>query len=1500
MSASVCPVRELRETSVPTWPGPRAATLDLKQCAHAIRERLHHIHSFEGPRQPAEHWLVGNHSFLHCQIREALRDLKPARMRELLRAGAVAGEPRIYRIAVSQVRKLDAGAIDITALPAEITSQRDLTLRELWAYAPLLKLALLKRLCADLESDENISECIHGLHALEHASWRDFVESASAVEEVLRRDPAGVHALADFETRDLARHAVEKLAERSKLTELEVAEAALRLAQTASTREGPEHIKAHIGYYLIGRGASDFARFIQCPWSLRSAAGSVIERWPGPIYGLAASLIVTLIIAAFDHLAGPLSYWGFVLLLVPASEAALEIVNSAVSHWRKPRALASMDFSRGIPDSCQTMVAVPALLLSPRTAVKLIEDLEIRYLANRDPSLLFALLTDFPDASQQTTHADSVLEICVEGIRRLNHRYSAGGPGPFCLFHRARMWNRSESKWMGHERKRGKLDDLNKLLLGGEKAFHTVIGDRARFSAIRYIITLDADTQLPRDTAAKLVACIAHPLNQPTVDPATGVVTQGYGLIRPSVSVSMESAGRTIFSHIFSGMAGFDPYATAISDVYQDLFGLTSFTGKGIYDLRSFDAALGHRFPDNAILSHDLIEGEHVRTGFLSTVELVEDYPASYEAFSKRKHRWTRGDWQLLPWLLSRPALLAPGAKKNPLGLLSRWKLADNLRRSLVEITFLFLLLSGWTSPRLSLRWTLAVLALALAPAYCDVLFSALGNVSRLVRQPFAQDLSTRLLRRHRDTLLNLIFLPHQACLMADAIVRTLVRRLFTRRNLLEWETMAQAQAGGAKAVGTVGIYLYLSCAAALLLLLLSGSANLVVRVTLLLWAMAPLVSWWLDGAPPRPAPLSAADRTFLRETALRTWRFFADHSNAEHNWLVPDNVQQDPPLAARRISPTNLGLLLTAQMASRDFGYTTLSELAVSLQRIFGSMDNMPRYRGHFFNWHDTHSLQPVGRPYLSSVDSGNLAASLSVLRQGVLSLKNQPVLGEHALAGLRDHALLLRDQLPTSMRSISIMRATSSLLRHLECQPADLFFWEETLTEAGALMDRIQDSLHHAYARPEDSRKDDKWREVKYWDHLLAQRIQSLLAELYALAPWLSPEFESELRVNGRSPHLQPLMQGLNKVPTLAELPEHYEYLRECLIELLVNPENLYPGLRATLWSLLQRLPEAESAALELIERLEDAAVQSSRYFEEMDFAFLFDDQRKLLRVGYDVHSGADDACYDLLASEARTALFLGIAKGHIPREAWFRLGRKLTAYRNHRTLISWSGTMFEYLMPLLYFRSHPNTVLDRGIRGAVRIQQGYAREHHVPWGISEAAYSARDAEMQYQYRAFGVPSLSACPDRSNGLVVAPYASMLALMVDPSRATANLRWLASLGCTGRYGFFESLDYSAARDGSPEVIRCFMAHHQGMGLLALDNVLLEGRVQALFHADQMVKATEFLLEERMPAAVEITHEDEELPAVRRNGLLAAALRARRGVLGGSSRLGARRRAEAG
>ncbi len=1444
-----------RETAAVERAGNSRVLAGLAQTERSFREACERCLAApdEQPLPPRAAWLLDNYAFVQSQISEMREDMPPAYCRKLPLCG---GETRVYRV-TARIAALGVNPEDLAQFINAYQETAPLTLAEVWAIGPMLKLALIERLC------EAPTETITALHALETFPWRDFTESVSIVETILRRDPAGIYAAMDFETRDLYRHVVEDVARCGALDEAAVAALAVELADSHPT--GPER---HVGYYLAGPGFEMLRQRAGYRPAVLGRLRDFAGRSPNRFYFGGAAFGTLLLIAAVYALLAPVPVWVALLLLVPASHAALAFMNLLVSRLLPPRRLPRLDFSQGIPDDCRTFVVVPTLLLSRGGVERLLERLEIHYLGNPDPNLSFALLTDFADSPHAYGENDRLLDVCAKGIELLNARYSSAG-SPFYLFHRRREWNESEATWMGHERKRGKLEDFNRLLLGADDAFSLKVGDLSALPSFRFVITLDSDTQLPRDTARKLIATLAHPLNRPVVDSETRTVREGYAILQPRITVSMESAGRSRLAQFYSGQTGFDPYATAVSDVYQDLYGRASFTGKGIYDLRAFDAALGGRFPDNTLLSHDLIEGEHARTGLVTDLEFIDDYPSKYQAWSKRKHRWVRGDWQIASWLMPSVPARDGGYERNPLPAISRWKIADNLRRSAYEISLFGLLVAGWFGlPSPAYRWTLVAVAFLLLPTYFEAAWALLCLPPRRFWRSYFREMGFRFVRGHAEALLTVTFAVHQALLMADAVARTLVRVLITRKKLLEWESMAQTEESRGRKAGLLERYLLGGPVLAVLACLwvpALHAPDIVAVAVLELWLVSPLVAFWLNGAPASPREASGEDADYLRDVALRTWRYFSDLSGPGHNWLVPDNIQEDPPRIACRTSPTNIGLLAAANLAASDLGYLTHSEFALRIEGLFDTMARLTRHRGHFYNWYDTNTLRPLPPLYVSSVDSGNLAAALLAVKQGCLELLRSPVIGRNTLAGMRDHCLRLRSELPPAARSGSISRLLASLVRQLEYEPTDLFFWESVLAEVRVMLRTLRSHLEWTCAKLDSGQA----AEAQYWYDALLTRIEAALVNLATLAPWLAPPFEPELRLHAKNPLLRDLLTELERIPPLGLLPKQYTAIHRAAAAVLASPAPIPKDLRTTLQDLQAALGKARAHAADLIQLLKRHADLAERYFTDMDFGFLLDGRRKLLRIGCDAGAGAlDSSCYDLLASEARSAVFIAIAKGDLPRESWFRLGRKLASYKGVRTLYSWTGTMFEYLMPVLFMRTYEHTLLGESLESAVKIQQAYGLERGVPWGISEAAYSARDSARNYQYRAFGVPDLGLKRADSADLVVAPYASMLALSVDRAAATANLRAMEAQGWTGRYGFYESADFRFTwTAGHPRsVVRAFMAHHQAMGLLALANALLDNPMQRRFHAEPLVQATEFLLQERVPALFDSPPVEQSLP----------------------------------
>ncbi|MHB1189097.1 GH36-type glycosyl hydrolase domain-containing protein [Thiobacillus sp.] len=1269
----------------------------------------------------------------------------------------------------------------------------------------------------------SIANSIGSLRFIGAMDWKQFVESLSVVEQILREDPTAMYASQDFATRDRYRHVIEDVARRSATSEMAVAREAIVLAQATAAQRGQHDRSAHVGYYLIDRGRPRLERAVSYRLSLKSRLSRASRHLRLPLYLgpilLLTALVTAIVLSAlglsggFD--AGDGRLWLFALpLVIAASALAVPLVNLLVTLTLPPRALPRMDFSKGIPDSHRTMVIVPTLLTSPQDVDDLLEAMEIRYLGNRDPNLFFALLTDFRDAPEQTLPDDAALLARARAaVEALNETYREDRPCVFYLFHRPRVWNPFERVWMGYERKRGKLEQFNARLRGGaQTAFSEIVGDPSILGSIQYVITLDTDTQLPRDAARTLVGNLAHPLNRPVYDAGKGRIVEGYAILQPRASISLTSAGQSRFTKLFAGDSGLDPYTREVSDVYQDVFGEGSFIGKGIYDVDAFRQAVDGRFPENLILSHDLLESGYARSALVTDVDLIEEHPASYAIEASRRHRWIRGDWQLAGWLLPRvpgpPGLNGAKAKRqtNPLSALSLWKLFDNLRRSLVAPALLALLAGGWLlGPGPVWLWTLLVVAAVFLP-------TLLSTVIELVRKPEERDWLVHLNLTGKSAgrplvlaVLTLAFLPYDTLICLGAILRSGVRMLFTRRGLLLWQLPSYARRNASRTLAAFFREMWIAPVLALMLgvaLAMVGSqpmAWLFAAPILVLWLVSPVVGWWISRPLAVLTPgLSVEQQAFLRAAARRTWRYFADFVGPDDNWLPPDNFQEYPaPAIASRTSPTNVGMSLLADLAAVDFGYLTIGECLQRVGNTLASMEKLERYRGHFYNWYDTRTLQPLHPQYVSSVDSGNLAGSLLTLQAGLAELKHQPVLSANALQGLQDTLQVLAEQLPAApapelAKKIGLLQ---DILRALTLDGPP-----QTLAAAASALNEIHRIGGALLAwLPTDTGIDD---ELYYWAQAFDRQSRALRDELALLVPepW----------------------QG-SAIPTRMEL---------------AGMGAAGTGARAQLGII-------------------DDLMNRCRALAAMDFEFLYDTSCGLLAIGYDVgERRRDPTCYDLLASEARLASFLLIAQGQVPQKHWFSLGRLLTSHGGDVSLISWSGSMFEYLMPQLIMPSYANTLLEQTCKAAVSRQIEYGRQRAVPWGISESCYNATDMHQVYQYRAFGVPGLGFKRGLGDDLVIAPYASALALTVMPREACRNLQTLADLGFLGVYGFYEAVDYTPTRvpRGKPHaIVQSFMAHHQGMSLLAFAHVLLNQPMQRRFMSDPLARATELLLQERVP-----------------------------------------------
>ncbi|MBD1587115.1 GH36-type glycosyl hydrolase domain-containing protein [Pseudomonas typographi] len=1459
---------------------------------------------------PAAEWLLDNYVLVEDHIRTAKTHLPKGYSRELpgLTTGPSAGLPRVYDIALETISHGD-GWVDEQSLSRFIISYQSVTplaLGELWAIPIMLRLALIENLrrvasrvmahwddrnLADdwaerlIETSEldvksvvltvadmarsappmtaafvaeltrrlqgqsaalalplnwieqmlgetgssierqvqldtqqqaadqvSIGNSIGSLRLVATTNWREFVESMSHVEQHLNTDPAAVYPAMDFATRDRYRHVVERLGRRSQHSEIQIAEHAIGLCNAAPPAAA---LARHVGYYLVGAGVPTLERELNATVPLQERWKRLLQQSPLAFY-LAPVALLTLLFA-WPFLA---SVYGdgvpdavLLALVIPClimtSRLAFSLVNWRVTFSLAPAILPKMDYANGIPDSARTLVVVPTLIATASDVEELAEGLEVRFLANRDANVFFALLSDFLDAAEEVQAQDAeLLALATQAIGRLNQKYAAGLADRFFLLHRPRRWNPAEQVWMGHERKRGKLIELNALLRGqGRERFNTIVGDTSLLQSVRYVLTLDTDTLLPRDVARQCVAAMMHPLNHPVFDAGGERILSGYAVLQPRVSVSLTSTARTLYARLFGSDAGVDPYTRAVSDVYQDLFQQGSFIGKGIYDVDAFTCALHGCLPDNQILSHDLIEGCYARSGLLSDVQLYEQYPSRYSADVKRRHRWIRGDWQLLPWALP----WARGAdgrwQRNRLGVMARWKIIDNLRRSLEPLALLVILAWGWFGSRDPLAWTLTVVGLLVLQPLLKAITDLMHPPAEMPYRHYLAALLAGLAHDLARAGLAVAWLPFEMYYSTDAIVRSLWRVSVSKRLLLQWQPSREVERATANRLPAVYRHMWVGplCALITLPILAFDPATLAIASPLLLaWLAGPWIAWRLS-CPPAPALFepSAEALRFLRVLARRTWGFFDEFVGPQGNWLPPDNIQEAPkPAIAYRTSPTNMGMALLAHLAAHDFGYLSTERLLHRLSASLTSMNALERHQQHFYNWYDTQTLEPLHPHYISTVDSGNLAGLLLTLRSGLAQLPDAPQFGPAIISGLRDTVDTLVETHGPADPNQPLLKQLRQGLEQTPAQPdaeALLALVQATATLAACLQVGSGDETH-------------------YWYTALAEQCADWIAEL--------ERYRLPAPANGPAPQ------------TLRQLA----------------------SLHAGDWAA-EHQPRVEAVSRAASERIATLARLSTltTALAQMDFSLLYDSKRDLFVIGYNAEERRlDSGYYDLLASEVRLTHFVVIAQGQIPQRAWFTLGRLVGENAGVATLLSWTGSMFEYLMPMLVMPNYDGSLLDQTCRAAVAVQIDHGNTLGIPWGVSESGYYTLDAHLNYQYRAFGVQGLGLKRDLADDVVIAPYASALALMVAPEAAYRNLQRLADQGLAGRYGLYEAVDYTEARLPRGQrlaVVQSFMAHHQGMSLLALTSVLLDQPMQRRFEADPALQSALLLLQERVPKA---------------------------------------------
>ncbi|MDP4159977.1 MAG: glucoamylase family protein, partial [Bacillota bacterium] len=1212
------------------------------------------------------------------------------------------------------------------------------------------------------------------------------------------------------------------------------------LDRAEKAHEKGESISSHVGYDLIGAGRTELEREMEQDFGPSRNIASRIHRaiCKKPSFYYFGSLLIgtgalcTLLLASVLQVSS-LSWVHFVLILgliIWASSLIIPLVNWVVSKLLNPTFLPKLELREGIPEELRTMVAVPTLLTNVDRVKELVGQIEVYHLANKDQNLHFALLGDFADASSEVVEGDKeIVAAASAAIESLNQKY---GKSRFYFFNRKRIYNASEGVWMGWERKRGKLAEFNSLLLQeGGTSYDVKIGDLSILTTFRYVITLDADTQLPQGTAKRLIGTLAHPLHSPRLSDDGGRVVQGYGILQPRVGVSILSAGATKFSRVFSGRVGIDPYTTAVSDIYQDLFGEGIFTGKGIYDVSVFHQVTHSAFPENTILSHDLIEGLYARAGLVTDVELIDGYPASYLAYMRRQHRWVRGDWQLLPWLF----------KSIP--FVSKWKIFDNLRRSLESpAQFLLLILAFTVLAGNPLIWVGIITFGLIWPMALNMLNGLFVKKDR--RGDIGQDLLTMI----TQFFLQFVFLPFHALTMLDAIIRSVYRQYVSHRHLLEWETAADTEKRLDISMKTMfkamwSVILFVALAVLTIQLFFPSKMGPFIPLAFL-W----VVSLWVAYDVSLPLQhekeiLSSDDQIALRRFSRKIWAFFEEFVCSEDHWLPPDNVQIDPPNGvAHRTSPTNIGLSLLANLSARDFGYITLSNMYERIARTLETLDQLGHWKGHLYNWYDTRSLVALEPLYVSTVDSGNFVLYLMTLKSGLAEIIDKPMLDIQFAYGLKDtfNLLLEAEGKANYEELIKFEQALDHLIGNAETLSLDnwinlLKLWPEQLSNHELTTEGL------------------------YWLRRLETMICAFRQEIGEIYP-------------------DPLL--IARIPQSSSLSE----LAKCYSEIIEDGSSPIE-MREIIRQALRKVQDQINTSEELQRRLEAMVLAT-------DFSPLFDETRQLFSIGYRVTEGMlDKSYYDLLASEARQASFIAIAKGDVPHSHWFKLGRSLTLAKGKRSLVSWSGTMFEFLMPLLVMRNYEGTLLDETYHSVIKVQQKYAYEHYVPWGISESGFYTFDPQLNYQYKAFGVPGLGLKRGLIQDLVIAPYASFLALMISQREALLNILAMEQKGFGGRYGLYEAADFTHERipaGRSFMLIKSFMAHHQGMSLLALDNVLFENRMQNRLHNEALIQATELLLQERLPIASPAIPQPEGEQVVKKQDAMQAAIENNQVVLTGT------------
>lgn len=1312
----------------------------------------------------------------------------------------------------------------------------------------------------------SMGNCITSIKYIATHNWMDLFESVSYVEQMLKGDPYGIYGQMDMTSRNYYRGKVEMLAKTHGVSEIHIAREAVAFAQKAAFEVGKEvnedrllSQKSHVGYYLIGDGVKN----LESRKKVKVTAARISSKYKLTFYCLSI-IMITLLIVLFTVIYSIynmktqsifiLIFTGFAVL-IPASEMAISLINWIACRIQKPTTFARLELKDGIPDNLRTMVVIPVLLTDEKRVEELLQNMENLYLSNREENLYFAIIGAFKDSSGPDASSDKeVLRVTFEGIKELNHKYAKNGKELFYFYHRSRKFNESDNIWTGWERKRGALMEFNELLLGGsvDSSFSYYSNTILPATDIKYVITLDADTVLPMGMARKMIGTMAHPLYKPVIDSNKKIVVEGHGLMQPRISFDIDSSNRSAFSRIFTGQEGIDPYAGAISDVYQDLFGEGIFTGKGIYDLQVFQSVLKGAVPENAVLSHDLLEGLYVRAALVTDLELVDSYPTKYNAYSARMYRWIRGDWQLIPWLRNKIYNKENKYLKNPLSFISRWKIMDNLRRSIVPIANVLLLLLGFCvlsgSSLFLVGFVATTLSLPFIIAFFDQIFSGGLNTERIKRHiPGFFGLKSSLFQ----LFLRFVFLPYQAKLALSAILITLVRVLITKKNMLEWVTSADAEKGQSNSLKSYIWAMRVNFEVGAILFGLTiffQPVLLYLSLTLfIIWGSAPFIAYYISkDNKPDEKELPLSDKNELSKIARKTWRYFEEFTDHQNNYLAPDNYQVDPPRGiAYRTSPTNIGLNLLADLSARDLGYIGTLEMTEKVSNTISTIERMEKWNGHLYNWYDTRTLELLKPAYVSTVDSGNLVCYMTTLMQGLKEYLTRPLVDMAFVSGIND---TLRNGLQDTQR-----------------WPLEFTYFDEIAGDKVIDLDKWDKALDNFINGNVITNVNNQ-----AWKSKLERMANLLKEELQNFAPWIAiiRGMPKEMLLEDTKEKISQILKQLMGNICLEAYPTCCTNVILKIDDLIHNSRDISTNCLFWLEELRGAVNKANEFSSKFIAKYNYLIERINTLSWETKFIELYDEKKQLFSIGYNrSEQKLTNSYYDLLASESRQTSYIAIARGEIPPKHWFMLGRSLTVVDHYKGLVSWNGTMFEYLMPLLIMKSYRNTLLDETYSFVIKSQRKYAKQRRLPWGVSESEYNSLDSNLDYQYKAIGVPWLGLKRGLIEDAVIAPYATFLALLVTPTKAMGNIKSLKSEGLEGSYGFYEAADYTPGRlTSEPKrvIIKSFMAHHQGMSLIALDNYLSNNSMQKRFHSYPYVKAARLLLEEKVPLNVVFTKDKKE------------------------------------